>query len=100
MCAATSEGTVYLVDTVRGTVVYQVSHANVDPLVGITVSLLENWLVYSFRVDGLVATAGVPSGQRIVTVELFEQGLAADKIDSYVPLQHTQTACPSLELTL
>jgi hypothetical protein len=80
--AATSEGTIYLVDGVRGTIIYQVSHANLDTTLGIEVSLLENWLVYRFRVEGVVATAGVPSGHRIVTVELFERGVAADKISS------------------
>ncbi|KAL7412117.1 hypothetical protein BDY24DRAFT_393298 [Mrakia frigida] len=79
---STSQGTVYLVDGTRGTIVYQVSHANLDTSAGIELSLLENWLVYRYRAEGLVATAGVSTGNRVVTVELFERGVAADKIGS------------------
>ncbi|KAL7412129.1 hypothetical protein BDY24DRAFT_370932 [Mrakia frigida] len=79
---STSQGTIYLVDGTRGTIVYQVSHANLDTSAGIELSLLENWLVYRYRAEGLVATAGVSTGNRVVTVELFERGVAADKIGS------------------
>lgn len=60
----------YLVDTVKGTLIY---HTSITPSVGVCdvkVTLTENWLVYSYYDDA-------HKSQMVVSVELYE-GLGVD----------------------
>ncbi|KAG8215379.1 hypothetical protein J3R82DRAFT_8977 [Butyriboletus roseoflavus] len=66
----------YVVDTVKGTVLYHVSLPAVDGKCDIQVVLDENWLVYSYHDDG--TEIGGAKGHRVVSVEMYE-GYGADK---------------------
>ena len=60
----------YVVDTVKGTVLYHVSLPVVDGKCDIQAVLDENWLVYSYYDDG--TEIGSAKGYRVVSVEMYE----------------------------
>lgn len=60
----------YVVDTVKGTVLYHVSLPLVDGKCDIPAVLDENWLVYSYYDDG--TEIGSAKGYRVVSVEMYE----------------------------
>ena len=60
----------YVMDTVKGAVLYQVSLPVLDGKCDIQVSLDENWLVYSYYDDD--AEGGGVQGYRVVSVEMYE----------------------------
>lgn len=79
-----SSGTcgLYLIDTVKGTVLYHVSLPVVDEKCDIQAVLDENWLVYSYYDDG--DEAGGAKGHRVVSVELYEGNGPDEKISRCV----------------
>jgi hypothetical protein len=66
---SSKSGTIYLVDSASGTIVWSAAHtAEVDPQAGVVATLSDNWLVYAFR-DAVAL--GKPT--RLVSVELYDQ---------------------------
>ncbi|KAF8439746.1 DUF1620-domain-containing protein [Boletus edulis BED1] len=70
----------YVVDTVKGTVLYHVSLPVVNGKCDIQAVLDENWLVYSYYDDD--AEAGGAKGYRIVSVEMYEGNGPDEKTSS------------------
>ena len=73
----------YIVDGVKGTIVYRVVLPGVarrTPVCDVRVSLTENWLVYHYYDEG---AGGETKGWRTVSVELYE-GLVDQKTGRYV----------------
>ena len=60
----------YVVDTVKGTVLYHVSLPVVDGKCDIQAVLDENWLVYSYYDDG--TEIGSAKGYCVISVEIYE----------------------------
>lgn len=67
----------YLVDTISGAILYQVTHDNVDLTQPIVSLLTENWFTYSFWADG--SSGATSKGYQLVVSELFESGLSNDR---------------------
>ncbi|KAF9219877.1 DUF1620-domain-containing protein [Gyrodon lividus] len=80
--SSTRKGTcrVYILDTVKGTVVYHASLPAAEGKCDVRAALEENWLVYSYY-DGEVGLGGAKS-YRVVSVEMYEGYQADDKIRS------------------
>ncbi|KAH0834202.1 hypothetical protein J3R83DRAFT_11514 [Lanmaoa asiatica] len=70
----------YVVDTVKGTVLYHVSLPVVDGKCDTQATLDENWLVYSYYDDG--TEIGSAKGYRVVSVEMYEGYGPDEKISS------------------
>lgn len=75
----------YVVDTVKGTVLYHVSLPVVDEKCDIQAVLDENWLVYSYYDDG--AEIGGAKGYRVVSVEIYEGYGPDEKISRCVHIR-------------
>ncbi|RUS25985.1 hypothetical protein BC938DRAFT_471388 [Jimgerdemannia flammicorona] len=81
---ARSALTLYLVDLVKGAILYRASHLNAGgPSRGHTVHIVqaENWVVYTFWVEGDGAKDSA-RGQQVVTFELFESGFENERVPS------------------
>ena len=77
----------YLVDSAKGTVVYQVQIPANNGACDVKAALVENWLVYHYY-DSEVSSGNVQGakGYRVVSVELYEGRGIDDKIGRYVVL--------------
>lgn len=81
---AAPTSSVYLVDSVTGSVIYRASVRTRNPVVA---TMSENWLVWTYRVDDLEyegESVGVTKGQHIVSVEFYEGIGAGDMTKRYV----------------
>jgi ER membrane protein complex subunit 1 len=68
---------IYLVDGVKGSVIYHVAVA-AKGTCGIEAVLTENWLVYSYYDDEYIGV-GQSKGHRVISVELYEGNGINDK---------------------
>lgn len=75
----------YVVDTVKGTVLYHVLLPVVDGTCDIQAVLDENWLVYSYYDDS--TEIGSAKGYRVVSVEMYEGYGADEKISRCVHIR-------------
>jgi hypothetical protein len=73
---------VYLVDGVKGSILYHVSLTSKGPC-SLNAVLVENWLVYSYY-DAEYAGVGQTKGYRVVSVEIYEGSTVDDKIRRFV----------------
>jgi hypothetical protein len=71
-------GNLYLIDAARGSILHHVILPDLDLEYGIQASLVDNWLLYTYRLAGQSAAGS--TGQRIVSAEMFEMGVFQDKI--------------------
>ena len=72
----------YVIDTVKGTVLYHVALPVVDGKCDIQAVLDENWLVYSYYDDG--TEIGGAKGYRVVSVEMYEGNGPDEKTSRWV----------------
>jgi hypothetical protein len=77
----------YLFDSAKGTVVYQVRIPADNGACDVKTALIENWLVYHYY-ESEVSSGNVQGtkGYRVVSVELYEGRGIDDKIGRYVVL--------------
>lgn len=74
---------VYVIDTVKGTVVYRAALPATAGSCDVKATLTENWLVYHYYEDEFSGT-GQAKGYRVVTVEFYEGKQIDDKTKRYV----------------
>jgi hypothetical protein len=80
---AAGSATVYLIDGVTGTLLWTASHiGTVDTASGVTVTITENWLVYSF--SDLEAEG---KQTRLISVEFFERARSKADATRYFHIQ-------------
>ncbi|KAF9437149.1 hypothetical protein BGZ76_001811 [Entomortierella beljakovae] len=72
--------TIYLVDTVKGSILYQATHENVGLSQPILATQFENNVVYTFWSEGDTSTS--PKGYQAVSLELFESKVPNQRTDS------------------
>ena len=80
-----NQASVNIMDSVSGSIVYQVLIENVDAQKGIPVVLAENWMVFTYTEKSSTGKGG--SGSRLVSGELFE-GVEDEKRQRSVIAQH------------
>ena len=73
---------IYLVDTVKGSLVYHVTLPSSAGVCDVRATITENWLVYSYF-DEEFSGVGQRKGYRVVSVELYEGVKADDKVKRY-----------------
>lgn len=95
---ATNTSSVYVVDTSRGSIVYETTHRDVDVRSPVEILLVENWLVYTFK----SRVGPLPAAQQLVSVELYESNEGKSKLKRCVVLeppvliQQRPDLCPCL----
>ncbi|KAF9536853.1 hypothetical protein EC957_009519 [Mortierella hygrophila] len=72
--------TVYLIDTVKGSILYQATHENVGAEHKILATQFENNVVYTFWSEGETSTSA--KGFQAVSLELYESNLRNQRIKS------------------
>ena len=73
---------IYLVDAVKGSIVYHATLPSTAGVCDVKTTITENWLVYSYF-DEDFAGIGQSKGYRVVSVELYEGVKADDKVKRY-----------------
>jgi hypothetical protein len=73
---------IYLIDAVKGTIVYRTTVTASAGGCDVKATLAENWLVYHYYEDDF-AVVGQAKGYRMVSVELYEGQQADDKTKRY-----------------
>jgi hypothetical protein len=76
---------IYVIDGVKGTIIYSATLPSHSGMCDMQASLRENWLVYHYF-DREFAGVGSTKGYRMVTVELYEGTRVDDKTKRYVVL--------------
>lgn len=74
-----STASVYLLDSVSGTILYSTIHTGVDTTKPFASTMSENWIVYSYYGDGSLVGNGGAKGYHLVVGELFESELPNDR---------------------
>jgi len=72
----TNSASVYVVDTSRGSIVYETTHRDVDVSSPVEVLLVENWLVYAFR----SRVGDLAGAQHLVSLEMYESDAGQSKL--------------------
>lgn len=67
---------VYLLDSASGQLLYSATHSNVDVTRPLPSTITENWLSYSFTMDGTSSSA---RGYQLVVADLFESSIPDDR---------------------
>jgi hypothetical protein len=91
---------VYVLDTVKGTMLYHASLPAAEGKCDVRAALEENWLVYSYYDDEV--GVGDAKSHRVISVEMYEGNKADEKIRRYVAcalylLPHVVLPCCSSE---
>jgi hypothetical protein len=73
---------IYLVNAVKGSVVYHAMLPSSAGVCDVKATITENWLVYSYF-DEDFAGVGQSKGYRVVSIELYEGAKADDKVKRY-----------------
>ncbi|KIJ13017.1 hypothetical protein PAXINDRAFT_163784 [Paxillus involutus ATCC 200175] len=73
---------VYVLDTVKGTVLYHASLPAAEGKCDVRAALAENWLVYSYYDDEVGVGVGDAKSHRVISVEMYEGNKADEKIRS------------------
>ncbi|KAL2358874.1 hypothetical protein BJ546DRAFT_833761 [Cryomyces antarcticus] len=68
---------VYLLDSVSGSVLYSATHSDIDVTRTISSTVSENWLAYSFTLDS--SSVSTSQGHELVVAELFESAIPNDR---------------------
>ncbi|TFK50623.1 DUF1620-domain-containing protein [Heliocybe sulcata] len=76
-----SKCSIYVVDSVKGSVIYHATVPGVDGVCDVQANLVENWLVYYYY-NGEVDGPGQTKGHMMVSVEFYEGTKPDDKIGS------------------
>jgi hypothetical protein len=76
------QASVNVVDSVSGTIVYQILIDNVDVARGVPLVLAENWLTYAYTENASLEKG--TAGHRLVSVEFFEGEKEDDRRNRYV----------------
>ncbi|KAI9731786.1 MAG: hypothetical protein M1834_004575 [Cirrosporium novae-zelandiae] len=72
-----SSASFYLIDSISGETLYQVTYPDVDPSQEITSTMSENWFVVSFLASPKDATSS--KGYQLVVAELYESPIPNDR---------------------
>lgn len=89
--AIENTGSVLVIDTTTGAVVYRTALKDIDTSKGMPLVLEENWLVYSFAEKDGQAKKG--RGQRLVSVELFEGLIPNERSNRYDLISRLRFDC-------
>lgn len=74
-----STATVYLLDSVSGTILHTATHAGVDTSQPIVTVVSENWVVYTYFGDDDMAASSAAKGYHLVVLELYESQFRNDR---------------------
>ncbi|KAG9296619.1 hypothetical protein G9A89_002890 [Geosiphon pyriformis] len=75
---------IYLIDVVKGSILYQTSHENVGTIYPVHIIQIENYILYHFWIEGEFGKSTTEKGYVVVIYDLYEGANKDERVDSSV----------------